>query len=106
MIAPQRQHLRNRILLLVSSLTLGISLVFSFYTIAFTYAVEDAFFAAHLEEEAARLLEQRDRSGSWPSPRDAGVVVHTTQRTLPSQVRELLGRANVRAPSPGGRGTG
>ena len=99
-----RRRLRNRMLLVVSGLALGICLLFSLYTVAFTYAVEDAFFDAHLQEEAAGVLAQRDASGRWPRPRDAGVAVHTTTRTLPPQVRDLLRAEPARSEFPGADG--
>lgn len=61
-------NLRRRLLLAFWALALGICALFSLFAMAFAYTVEDRFLERQLEQEAARLLEGRARSGAWPAP--------------------------------------
>lgn len=98
-----RRRLRTRILLVISGLSLLTSLVFSLYTVAFTYAIEDALFEAQLREEGERLQSARDLTGAWPPPRDARMVLHRSTTTLPPALRQLLSEepARIEFPGPG-----
>jgi signal transduction histidine kinase len=79
-------------------------MVFSFYTVAFTYAVEDAFLAARLEAEGQRQRQVRAATGAWVAPRDNQLSLHKDMTTLPAPIRELLReepeRVEFSAPGP------
>lgn len=96
--------LRYRLLAAVSFVTLLTCGVFSLYTIAFTYAVEDAYLAARLEDEARQLRSTHAQIGTWVSPRDDRLVLHRSLGTLPDIVRSTLQaepeRVEFEAPGP------
>lgn len=94
-------RLRNRIVLVVSSLALGISLVYSLYTFAFIYAVEDALLNAQLAEEAAVLNAEHARTGRWAVPRDPRISLHADPATLPPAIGERLREEPERVEFPG-----
>ncbi|MEG3192769.1 sensor histidine kinase [Lysobacter sp. D1-1-M9] len=94
-------RLRNRLLLAMSGLVLATSAVFSLYTLAFTYAVEDTFLAARLQEEAGYQSAERARTGAWSISRDPKLQLHESEASLPTSVRELLRREPRRVEFPG-----
>lgn len=94
-------RLRNRVVLVVSGLALGISLVYSLYTFAFIYAVEDAFLNAQLAEEAAVQYRHRAQTGRWAVPRDPRIRLHEDAATLPPAIRGLLREEPERVEFPG-----
>lgn len=99
-----RSHLRNRILAAVTGLSLLTCVVFSFYTVAFTYSVEDSFLAARLETEAVHQRQARALTGEWAAPRDDRLSLHEGPATLPVSIREVLSeepeRVEFQAPGP------
>lgn len=98
-------RLRNRLLLAMSGLVLATSAVFSLYTVVFTYAVEDTFMAARLQEEADYQSAGRVRTGVWSIPRDSRLRLHESEDSLPPSVRELLRSEPRRVEFPGPSGS-
>lgn len=98
-------RLRNRLLLAMSGLVLATSAVFSLYTLVFTYAVEDAFLATRLQEEAIYQSEARARTGAWSIPRDPRLQLHGSEATLPASIRALLRSEPQRVEFPGQSGS-
>ena len=96
--------LRSRVLAAVTGLSFVTCLVLSFYTVAFTYAVEDAFLAARLAAEGRYQSEARTLDGAWAPPRDDQVSLHEDMATLPAPVLALLReepeRVEFAAPGP------
>lgn len=81
---------RNRVIVIVSAMTLAVSLVFSFYTLVFIYEVEDAFFSAQLEEEAEHLRSNYDRTGAWVKPGKPAIRLYLDNAMLPTVIRNGL----------------
>lgn len=85
-----RRRLQRRLLTAFAVLTLGVAGLFAFYAIAFVYAVEDQFFVAQLDDEAAYLIQAQAESGHWPAPRGAHLALHTDDTAFPADLRELF----------------
>lgn len=97
-------HLRKRILAALAGICLVTCVVFSIYTVAFTYMVEDAFLEARLQAEAVYQRQTRAITGAWVTPRDDRLRLHEDAATLPAPIRERLreepGRVEFAAPGP------
>ncbi|NZA27184.1 HAMP domain-containing histidine kinase [Luteimonas sp. SJ-92] len=100
MSAPRR-GLHRRVMLMLTGFTLGVAALFGAYAITFMYAVEDRFFEAQLEDEAAWQLRQRAATGAWAVPRSAHVRLHEDAAELPDEVRTVLEREPRRVEFPG-----
>lgn len=96
-----RRRLQRRLLAAFAALTLGVAGLFAFYAIAFVYMVEDRFFVAQLEDEAAHLVQAQAASGHWPAPRGAHLALHTDSAAFPADLREPFTAEPWRREFPG-----
>lgn len=99
-----RRRLRQRLMLAFAAITLAVAALFGLYAAVFAYAVEDSFFEAMLEREAAWLETERARSGGWTVPRDPAMRVFTDADALPDNVGALLRAEPERREFPGADG--
>lgn len=81
--------------------TLLVALLFGLFAMAFSYAVEDAFFKAGLREEAQRQLEHFGRHGRWKAVSDASMRLYGDTDTMPDELQATLAREPGRSEFPG-----
>jgi signal transduction histidine kinase len=85
-----RRGLQRQIMLVFAGFTLAVTLLFALYAVAFVYTVEDRFLMSQMDEEAAYLVQERLRTGAWPSPRAPSMRVYTDSKGMPTAVRAGL----------------
>lgn len=81
------QTLRARIVIAFVGFALAVAVIFGLSATVFVYSVEDAFFEATLNEEAAVLEQDAARTQRWGEPRPAGMTLHQTPATMPGDLR-------------------
>lgn len=86
----QRGRLRNRLMLAFAGFTMFVTLLFGLYVIVFAYTVEDMFFKAMLEREAAEQLDQHALTGHWQAPRESFITVIEDEAALPENIAATL----------------
>ncbi len=79
-----------RLMTSFAAFTLGVTLLFSLFAMAFVYSVEDRFLEQLLAQEAGRQWEQHKTQGSWPTPQSHFIQLHLTAGTLPADLAEQL----------------
>lgn len=89
---PPRRRLRRRLLLAFAAFAVFTAALFTLFALAFVYEVEDRFFFAQLEDEAARQLRHHAEHGRWTRPRDGHVRLHVGAEMdgLPAGLQERL----------------
>lgn len=97
-------RLQHRLMLVIGAFVLMTAIVFAFYAMVFTYAVEDAFLDAALGQEAAAQLEQKAQSGQWAVPRDRSMKIYPDVSLLPDDLRAVYLREPWRREIPGDEG--
>jgi signal transduction histidine kinase len=102
--AGPRRKLRNRLMLAFAGFTLLVATVFGLYVAVFAYSVEDLFFQAALEREAAVQRQHHDRSGQWTTPRESWIVVVEDAADLPDGIAGILRDEPARTEFPGVQG--
>jgi signal transduction histidine kinase len=100
MTAPA-QRLQSRLMMAFAGFALFTAALFGLYAITFMYAVEDAFFEATLEQEAAAQLRQHAVSGRWAEPRDAAMQIHADSASFPDDLKALHDAEPQRREFPG-----
>lgn len=103
MTAPS-PRLRTRIMLAFASLTLLVAAVFGVYAVSAVYVIEDRFFDAMLQREAALQLRHRAQQGDWSSARDPAMRVYPNAAALPRELRAVLAEDPQRREIAGGDG--
>lgn len=97
-------RLRNRLMLVFASFTLGVAALFALYAAVFVYAVEDSFFNAMLQQEAELQLRHYAESGDWTTPRSSFMRVHADAASLPDDLGAALNAEPRRTEFPGEQG--
>ena len=95
------RRLQNRLMLAFAGFTCLTAAVFGLYAVVFMYAVEDSFFEAMLEQEAAVQLRQHAESGHWAPPRDAWISVHADPTSFPADLKAQFSAEPWRREFPG-----
>ncbi len=85
-----RRRLRNRLMLAFAGFAIVVASVFGLYVVVFSYAVEDQFFNALLEREAAAQLRHHAAIGQWAEPREPFVTVVVGASALPDEIETIL----------------
>jgi signal transduction histidine kinase len=93
-----------RLMTAFAAFTLGVTLLFGLFAMAFVYTVEDRFLEQLLVQEAGRQREQHKAQGSWPVPQSHFVRLHTTAETLPADLAGQLAHEPRRKEFFGGEG--
>jgi len=98
------RRLQSRVMLAFAGFSLLTAAVFGLYAFVFMYAVEDAFFAAMLDQEVAAQLREHAESGHWAEPRDPSMRVYPDTAALPDDLQALIEAEPQRREFPGHNG--
>ncbi len=82
-----RPRLQNRLMLAFAGFSLLVAAVFGLYAVVFMYSVEDSFFDAMLDQEAAVQLRQHAAGGHWAPTRDAWISLHSDPASFPADLQ-------------------
>ncbi|MDQ3618277.1 MAG: HAMP domain-containing histidine kinase [Pseudomonadota bacterium] len=99
-----RRRLRHRLMLAFAGFTLAVTALFGLYAVAFVYSVEDEFFEAMLQQEAAAQLAQHARHGRWDAPRSGFMSIHADTGSMPDDLRAQHRAEPWRVEFPGNAG--
>jgi signal transduction histidine kinase len=99
-----KHPLKRRLMLALGAFTLGVSLLFGLFAMAFVYTVEDQFFERLLHQEAARLKAEHALQGRWGASSSAFMALHLDASSLPADLRELLRQEPRRLEAAGSDG--
>lgn len=99
-----RRTLRGRIVVAFAGFALLVAVVFGLAAAMFVYTVEDAFFAAELENEGRRLEAGFAADSTWPRPSAAHYAVYASPARMPADLRPLLAEEPWRREFPGASG--
>jgi signal transduction histidine kinase len=99
--SPQR--LQTRLMAAFAAFTLGVSVMFGAFAMAFVYAVEDNFIERRLGQEAARQRAHHAAHGAW-APAAEGYTLHTSRATLPPELATVLAQEPQRREAAGEQG--
>lgn len=81
-----RRRLQNSLMLAFGSFAIVTASVFGLYAVVFMYSVEDSFFMATLDQEAAVQLRDHAASGQWSAPRDASMRLFRDVAAFPDDL--------------------
>jgi len=98
-----KHRLQRRLMTALAAFTLGVSLLFGLFAMAFVYTVEDRFLERLLQQEAAAQRAQLAQHGRFGPTGSDFIELHTTADTLPAELRTLLAEEPRRREAPGSR---
>jgi len=99
-----KHRLQRRLMAALAAFTLGVSLLFGLFAMAFVYTVEDRFLERLLQQEAAAQRAQLAQHGRFGPTGSDFIELHTTADTLPAELRTLLAEEPRRREAPGNDG--
>lgn len=82
--------IKTKAILLLSSFTLFIGIIYSVLTVLTAYIIEDKIIEKVLMIEAKRLNQQYQKTGVLPTANIAGMTVYKTAKSLPYFVKDAL----------------
>ena len=99
-----KHPLKRRLMLALGAFTLGVSLLFGLFAMAFVYTVEDQFFERLLAQEATRLKAEHALQQRWGQPSSVFMTLHLDASSLPPDLRAVLEREPRRREAAGEQG--